>query len=197
MNELKTSVKKCLICKSGFVVQRKRDVEKEGFVIYGRNGTRNAYHVESRCNFRNSNFECGSGYFYGYMTYKGTKIMDDNALKNDVLVTSSQTGFDIDYLVELINRGLIGIARVHGILIEYLATVTDKKQLDFVIYDDACHLVKYSRNEKVAERNETTKFVSERKFVIDKGSCQNSSTGIFWNGPPFLLGGGGVWGVGR
>ena len=43
MNELKTSVKKCLICKSGDVVQRKRDVEKEGFVIYGRNGTRNAY----------------------------------------------------------------------------------------------------------------------------------------------------------
>ena len=516
MNELKTSVNKCLICVSGDVVQSKRDVEKEGFVIYGRNGTRNAYHVESRCNFRNSNFECGSGYFYGYMTYKGTKIMDDNALKNDVLVTSSQTGFNIDYLVELINRvhissttfegaakeynrfhnknlpmdtlsmrielfrqrvseayflytyleygqrytikdyqiikgnldstildhktemleayrerwtvahscdrpgckvalvidgglkphrsicgaktsgvrvfndagvtimtgcssipqpsskfcfdhedgqhpvvpgervsarnrkrlkkfkkaecveaedddffviesildikenkqtgkkfkikwmdfpeeeatwesescvakfiqvyysdrsklgcklpepiikhsktiggsqyhylgwtgerggkwlgeeffkiatedggimstkknscdtrkrrdkrvkaaslGLLigaypcgtvplfdelfnseGIAQVHGILIEYLATVTDKKQLDFVIYDDACHLVKYSRNEKVAERNETTKFFSERKFVIDKGSCQNSSAGIFWNGPPFLL----------
>ena len=80
-----------------------------------------------------------------------------------------------------------GIAQVHGILIEYLATVTDKKQLDFVIYDDACHLVKYSRNEKVAERNETTKFFSERKFVIDKGSCQNSSAGIFWNGPPVLL----------
>ena len=68
MNELKTSVKKCLICKSGDVVQRKRDVEKEGFVIYGRNGTRNAYHVESSCNFKKSNFECGSGYFHGYMT---------------------------------------------------------------------------------------------------------------------------------
>ena len=96
-------MKKWVILKSGDVVPKKRQNEKEGFVIYGRNGARTATHVESRCNFSNSNFECGAGYFYGYMTYKGTKIMDDNALKNEVLVTSSQTGFDLDYLVEYIS----------------------------------------------------------------------------------------------
>ena len=83
-------VKKCVICKSGDVVPKKRQNEKECFVIYGWNGARTATHVESRCNFSNSNFECGAG----YLTYKGTRIMDDIALK---------TGFDLDYLVEYIS----------------------------------------------------------------------------------------------
>ena len=98
MELLQTSITKCVICKSGDIVEKSRP-DKEGFVIYGRNGVRPAVHVEKRCNFRNSNFECGAGYFYGYMTHKGMKIFSDNALKNPVLVTSSQTAFDMDYLV--------------------------------------------------------------------------------------------------
>jgi hypothetical protein len=38
-----------------------------------------------------SNFECGAGYFHGYMTYKGMKIVHDDTLHNHILVTSSQT----------------------------------------------------------------------------------------------------------
>ena len=403
METLQTSVKKCVICKSGDVIEKSRPA-KEGFVIYGRNGARQAVHKEKRCNFRNYNFECGAGYYYGYLTYNGMKMVSDNALKNPVLITSSQTAFDMDYLVEFVSRvqissttfegaakefnrfhnlnlpydvtgmrielnrqriaeayyfytyleygqrykikdyqiiknsldeailehkvemlaayrerwtvknecdrpeckvakktgekfkikwidfpaeeatwesescvakfiqeyysdpsklgcklpepvikhtktigdsqyhylgwtgekggrwlgeeffkiasedggvmstikntcgtrksrdkrvkaaslGLLigaypcgtvplfdelfnseGIAQVHGILMEYLATVSDKEKLEFVIYDDACHLAKYSMNEKVADRNKTTKFFSERKFVIDKFHFRN------------------------
>ena len=59
-----------------------------------------------------------------------------------------------------------GIAQVHGILTEYLATVSEKESLEYIIYDDACHLVRYSQNEKVSER-------SERKFVIDRFHFKN------------------------
>ena len=85
---------------SGDVIPKIRQHEKEGFVIYGSNGSRPAIHTESKCNFSNSNFECGAGYYHGYLTYKGVKIMDDDVLNNEVAVTSIQTGFDLDYLVE-------------------------------------------------------------------------------------------------
>ena len=86
MDILQTSLQKCLICKSGDIVVKSRQCNKEGFVIYGRNGARQALHVEKRCNFRNSSFECGAGYFYGYTSYKGMKIISDDALQNPVLV---------------------------------------------------------------------------------------------------------------
>ena len=114
MDILSTHFKKCLICKSGDIVEKNRHDSKEGFVIYGRNGTRPAVHIESRCNFSNSNFECGAGYYHGYMTYKGMKIVHDDALKNDVLVTSSQTGFDVDYLVEFVSRVQISSTTFEG-----------------------------------------------------------------------------------
>ena len=97
-----TKLDKCLICKSGEIVITKRSVEKENnFIIYGRNGEREGTHLEGRCNFKNGNFTCNAGYFYGYMTYKGFTIWHVDALKKEILVTSDQTGFDIDYLVEL------------------------------------------------------------------------------------------------
>ena len=98
---LRTKHKKCLICVSGDIVDQKRSEEKDFFFIYGRNGMRKAVHIEGRCNFRNKNFTCNAGYFHGYMTFQGKKIWDDDALKNRTLVTSNQTGFDIDFLYEL------------------------------------------------------------------------------------------------
>ena len=59
--------------------------------------------MESRCNFRNSNFSCGASYYHGYMHSRGVKIFHDDALKEEVLMTSSQTGFTIEYLIELVN----------------------------------------------------------------------------------------------
>ena len=34
-------------------------------MVYGRNGSRPAIHVESRCN--STNFDCGAGYYHGYI----------------------------------------------------------------------------------------------------------------------------------
>ena len=119
MDILQTSLQKCLICKSGDIVVKSRQCNKEGFVIYGRNGARQALHVEQRCNFRNSSFECGPGYCYGYTSYKGMKIISDDALQNPVLVTSSQTGFDLDYLVELVGRVHISSTTFEGAAKEF------------------------------------------------------------------------------
>ena len=98
---LGTKYENCLICQVGEIVPKKRSAEKELLVVYSRNGLKKAIHEESRCNFQNKNFSCGAGYFHGYMTYKGSKIYHDSVLNNDVLVTSDQTGFEMDYLVEL------------------------------------------------------------------------------------------------
>ena len=86
---LKSNIPKCLVCKSGDILPQKRSDDKDGFVIYGRNGMRNAIHVESRCNFKNEHFHCNAGYFHGYMSYKGRKIVHDDILKEKVLVTSN------------------------------------------------------------------------------------------------------------
>ena len=118
METLQTSVKKCVICKSGDVIEKSRPA-KEGFVIYGRNGARQAVHKEKRCNFRNSNFECGAGYYYGYLTYNGMKMVSDNALKNPVLITSSQTAFDMDFLVEFVSRVQISSTTFEGAAKEF------------------------------------------------------------------------------
>ena len=119
MDILATNLKKCLICKSGDIVEKNRHNDKDGFMIYGRNGARPAVHIESRCNFSNSNFDCGAGYFHGYMTYKGMKILHDDSLKNPVLVTSSQTGFDLEYLVEFVSRVQISSTTFEGAAKEF------------------------------------------------------------------------------
>ena len=77
--------------------------DKDDFVIYGRSGIRKGIHLEGRCNFRNENFSCNAGYYHGYMTFKGVTIWHDYALKDFTLVTSDQSGFDIDYLVEVMS----------------------------------------------------------------------------------------------
>lgn len=104
--ELKTEVEKCKVCGGGKVSVEKRSYDKEPFTIYGRQGQRIARHLESRC----TNPSCKAGYYYGYRTYKGKTIYEDNALKKDVFVTSTYTGFEIEYLLEL--QGKIQISSV-------------------------------------------------------------------------------------
>ena len=96
LQELKCSVVKCVVCGVGNVFE-KRSYEKEPLTIYGRNGPREVRHLVSRC----TNHTCRIGHFHGYISYNGMTIYNNDALKNDVLVTSSCTGFDIEYLVEL------------------------------------------------------------------------------------------------
>ena len=66
MEELKSEVKICLICKVGKVGPVTRTKDKVDLVIYGRNVMRLARHVESRCRVHG----CRAGYYYGCITYK-------------------------------------------------------------------------------------------------------------------------------
>ena len=104
METLKSDVKTCKVFKIGEVKSTARSDNKESFVIYGRNGVRNGVHLESRCNNKNKYSNCRTGYFHGYLVTNGITVFEDNALKNEVLVTSNQTGFEIEYLIELKDR---------------------------------------------------------------------------------------------
>ena len=42
-----------------------------------------------------------------------------------------------------------GIMQVHAILGDYFSNVSDKNDLKFIIYDDACHLCRYSNKYRV------------------------------------------------
>ena len=57
-----------------------------------------------RCNNRNQTAACRAGLYPGYITVNGHVIFDDDVLQREVLVTSTQTGFDIEYLNELSHR---------------------------------------------------------------------------------------------
>ena len=77
MEELKSEVKICLICKVGRVGPVTRSKDRVDLVIYGRNVMRLARHVESRCRVHG----CRAGYYYDYITYKGYTIYEDTALQ--------------------------------------------------------------------------------------------------------------------
>ena len=49
IEELKSSVTKCVMCKVGKVSTVSRSTDKSELVIYGRNGMRLARHLEARC----------------------------------------------------------------------------------------------------------------------------------------------------
>ena len=44
---------------------------------------------------------CRASYHYGYYKVKGKTVYENDALRNDVLFSSSRTGFEIAYLIEL------------------------------------------------------------------------------------------------
>ena len=106
---LKTEVSRCKICGVGDVV--KRDNGEKKILVYGRTGVKKVTHEEYRCNFRrhkskfNPNGEtCGAGYYYGYTTFIGMKIYDDDALMNNFLVATNQTTFEVDFLIEFVGQ---------------------------------------------------------------------------------------------
>ena len=80
-------------------------------------------HQYLRCNFRagsgNQKVDCRAGHSHGFYTYKGMRIYEDDALKNDILVVSNQTGFAMDYLVEIVGRVDISSATFEGLAKEY------------------------------------------------------------------------------
>ena len=98
---LKTYVKKCLICGIGEVVKHNRGKDREAVLVYGRNGTYTAEHEEYICNNQNKHKPCRTSYFYGYYKYKGKTIYQDDFLRNEIMISSPQTAFDLPYLIEL------------------------------------------------------------------------------------------------
>ena len=73
-------------------------------IIYGRNGPEIYHHQHMRCNFRNKYKDCRAGHSYGFSTHQGMRIYNDFALKNDILLVSRQSGFTVDFLVELVGQ---------------------------------------------------------------------------------------------
>ena len=100
----------CHVCKTGSVVQVGREAD---MVIYTRHGTVTAKHLEKRCN--NRTLPCRAGHYYGYTKTGHTKILDENGLKGEFLVTSSQTAFAIDYLWDLTLQVLFTRATFEGL----------------------------------------------------------------------------------
>ena len=71
--------------------------------------------------------------------------------------------------------GSESLTQVYAIVIEYLAELpkTTREKLIEILYDDACHLKKFSENEDRADINEITRFMAGLGKHIDKGSIQN------------------------
>ena len=88
----------CPVCNIGIIVFEAR--EKELLTIYGRDGMRRVHHCVYRCNNRNRE-GCRAGFFHGYITYHGHRIYDNTAIEEEVLISTEQTGFEVEYLIEL------------------------------------------------------------------------------------------------
>ena len=99
--ELETSRKLevCPICKVGRIVPEAR--EKENIVLYTRNGPKMAAHRVFRCINKNDGNPCRTAFSHGYYSYLGHTIYEDDALEKEFLVTTDQTGFGVEYLIEL------------------------------------------------------------------------------------------------
>ena len=72
---LESQHEKCILCKTGDVISVGRDCN---LIVYTREGTKTAKHIEKRCN--NKTMMCRAGHYYGYVMKGLTKIFD-NKLK--------------------------------------------------------------------------------------------------------------------
>ena len=85
--KLESSATKCNVCKISDVVKVGRETQ---LVIYDRHGTKKGCQVEMRCNNRSGD-GCRSGHYFGYHKQGTAKILDQDILKQEYLVTSQQT----------------------------------------------------------------------------------------------------------
>ena len=99
---LKTEKKKCVVCGVGDIV--KVSNKNMDLLVFGKAGVRKVKQEEYRCNFRSRDATCRAGYYHGYTTYQGMRIFDDDVLKNKVLVVTTQSAFDVEYLVDLVSE---------------------------------------------------------------------------------------------
>ena len=66
------------------------------------------------------------------------------------------------------------MTQVYSICIEYLAELepTTRNKLIEIVYDDACHLKKFSEQESKVNISDITKFMGDIGKHVDKESCQ-------------------------
>ena len=95
--EYKTSRTVCGVCGKGNVTAVARNTEQQDLMlVYTRHGTMKAKHVESRCVKKNCRALHGCGFF----KEDGHRVYEEDALKEDILVISSCTAMQIEYLIE-------------------------------------------------------------------------------------------------
>ena len=107
---LSSSAVKCDICKIGKVVSVGREAN---LVIYTRSGTYRGVHVEKRCNNRST--PCRARHYYGFVTTGSTKHIDEDALRQEFLITSNQTAFSVDYMWDITLQVLFSRASFEGL----------------------------------------------------------------------------------
>ena len=100
--ETTRALQKCPGCQIGQVVPETST--KEYITVYGCQGMQEVESKNYRCNNRNLAAPCRAGIYLRYVTVSGHVVFKNDALHHEVLVTSEQTGFDIEYLVDLANR---------------------------------------------------------------------------------------------
>ena len=98
---LETNVTKCVVCGVGDVVLHNRGRKRESILVYSRRGTFAAIHHEYICNNQNKFKPCRTIYFHGYYKVKGKTVYQNDVLRSEYLVSSSQTAFELSYLIEL------------------------------------------------------------------------------------------------
>ena len=107
---LTSSCDKCSECKTGNVVKVGRQTQ---LVIYTRTGTKRGTHVEMRCN--NRSLPCRAGHYYGYVKVGNVKHVAEDALRNEYLVTSTQSAFAVEYLWDITLQILFSRATFEGL----------------------------------------------------------------------------------
>ena len=98
---IRSSKSKCTICKTGDLVP---EGEPTVMIIYTRNGIENLKHQYVRCNNRSGGGSCRASHNLGFVSLDGIRIYHDDALKEPYLITSNQTGFAMDFLVETVGQ---------------------------------------------------------------------------------------------
>ena len=71
--------------------------------------------------------------------------------------------------------GSESLTQVYGMLVEYVSRLPSSGRdcLKNILYDDACHLKKFSENEKRAEKNEFTRFIANVPKHVDNFHFKN------------------------
>ena len=63
--------------------------------------------------------------------------------------------------------GSESLTQVYGMLVEHISRLPEsaRRNLKDILYDDACHLKKFSENEKRANKNDFTRFLAKKSSV--------------------------------